>query len=40
MKLETVVKAPVGGLVREILAGPGDRVEAADLLVVIDEEAH
>jgi pyruvate carboxylase len=37
MKLETVVKAPISGLVREILAGSGDSVEGGDLLVVIDE---
>jgi len=32
-----VVKAPIGGLVREIVAGAGESVEAGDLLVVIDE---
>ncbi len=37
MKLETVVKAPVEGLVREILAGSGESVEAGDLLVTIEE---
>src|SRR4029077_17053387 len=37
MKLETVVKAPVSGVVREIVAGAGESVEGSDLLVVIDE---
>ena len=37
MKLETVVKAPISGLVREIVAGAGESVEAGDLLVVIEE---
>ena len=39
MKLETVVKAPVTGIVREIVAGAGESVEAGDLLVVIEEAA-
>jgi pyruvate carboxylase len=37
MKLETVVKAPISGVVREIVAGAGESVEAGDLLVVIEE---
>ena len=37
MKLETVIKAPIDGLVREIVAGAGESVEAGDLLVVIEE---
>ena len=37
MKLETVVKAPIDGLVREIVAGAGESMEAGDLLVIIDE---
>ena len=37
MKLETVVKAPISGLVREIVAGAGESVEGGDLLVVIEE---
>jgi biotin carboxyl carrier protein len=32
-----VVKAPISGLVREIVAGTGESVEAGDLLVVIEE---
>ena len=39
MKLETVLKAPLTGLVREIVVGAGESVEAGDLLVVIDEVA-
>ena len=39
MKLETVIKAPIDGHVREIVAGAGESVEAGDLLVVIDEGA-
>ena len=37
MKLETVVKAPRDGQVREILSGAGESVEAGDLLVLIEE---
>ena len=37
MKLETVIKAPISGTVREIVAGAGESVEAGDLLVVIEE---
>jgi len=37
MKLETVIKAPLDGLVREIVAGAGESVEAGDLLVLIEE---
>jgi len=37
MKLETVIKAPITGTVREIVAGAGESVEAGDLLVVIEE---
>ena len=37
MKLETVVKAPISGSVREIVAGAGESVEAGDLLVLIEE---
>jgi biotin carboxyl carrier protein len=38
MKLETVVKAPVTGVVREIVSGAGESVEAGDLLVVVEEQ--
>jgi pyruvate carboxylase len=37
MKLETVIKAPLSGFVREIVAGAGESVEAGDLLVVLEE---
>src|SRR5258708_13737031 len=37
MKLETVIKSPVTGLVREIVAGASESVEAGDLLVLIAE---
>jgi biotin carboxyl carrier protein len=39
MKLETVIKAPLTGVVKEIVVGAGESVEAGDLLVVIDEAA-
>jgi biotin carboxyl carrier protein len=39
MKLESVVKAPIAGVVREIVSGAGEGVEAGDLLVVIEEAA-
>jgi len=39
MKLETVIKAPVDGHVREIVAGAGESVEGGELLVVIEEGA-
>ena len=39
MKLETVIKAPVDGFVREIVAGAGESVEGGDLLVLIEEGA-
>ena len=35
MKMESRVPAPVGGVVAEILAGPGDQVEAGTALVVL-----
>lgn len=39
MKMETVVTAPVTGLVKRILVGDGDQVQGGDLLVEIDENA-
>ena len=35
MKLETTVRAPTAGKVAEVLAAPGERVEAGDLIFVI-----
>ncbi|GAB5354218.1 hypothetical protein AAMO2058_000101000 [Amorphochlora amoebiformis] len=39
MKMETVVTAPVTGLVKRIVVSPGDQVQGGDLLVEIDEKA-
>ena len=36
MKMETEIKAPVGGVVSKVLAQNGDSVEANDLLAVIE----
>ena len=35
MKMETTIRAPVGGSVTEILIGAGVQVAAKDLLIVV-----
>lgn len=36
MKMETAIRAERNGVVGEVLVGPGDRVEAKDLLIVLE----
>ena len=36
MKMQSTVYAPAAGKVVEVLVGPGDQVEAKDLLVVLE----
>jgi pyruvate carboxylase len=39
MKMESVLHADRGGKVTEVLAKPGDQIDAKDLLVVIEYSA-
>jgi biotin carboxyl carrier protein len=36
MKMEHALRAPFAGTVREVRAAPGDQVDAAQVLVVVD----
>jgi pyruvate carboxylase len=36
MKMQSTVYSPVGGVVKQLLVGPGQQVEAKDLLLVIE----
>jgi pyruvate carboxylase len=36
MKMQSTIYAPLDGKVVEVLVGPGEQVEAKDLLVVIE----
>jgi pyruvate carboxylase len=36
MKMQSTVYAPVGGTVKQLLVQPGQKVEAKDLLLVIE----
>ena len=36
MKMETIVKAPVGGVVKELLISVGDKLEGDDLMLEIE----
>jgi len=35
MKMETNVKAPKGGVIKELIFGEGDQIDQGDLLVVL-----
>jgi acetyl/propionyl-CoA carboxylase alpha subunit/acetyl-CoA carboxylase carboxyltransferase component len=39
MKCETAFQAPIGGVVREVLARPGERLNAGDVILVIEPSA-
>ena len=36
MKMETVVKAPIGGIVKQVLIAVGDKLEGDDLMLEIE----
>ena len=36
MKMETVVKAPIGGVVKQVLIAAGDKLEGDDLMLEIE----
>lgn len=36
MKMETVVKAPIGGVVKQVLVSVGDKLEGDDLMLEIE----
>jgi acetyl-CoA carboxylase carboxyltransferase component len=40
MKCETAFHAPLGGVVREVLARPGERLSAGDVIVVIEPSSE
>ena len=38
MKMEHQIRAPADGLVAEVLVGPGDQVQAGDVLATVAEQ--
>ena len=38
MKMETTIKSPTSGVVKEVLVAAGDQVESGDLLIEIEKE--
>lgn len=38
MKMEHQIRAPADGLVAEVLVGPGDQVQAGDVLATVTEQ--